>query len=72
MKNDHVDPSGDTKKGFGNVPFSRAEFTGPLTAFFNLDLAMLRGYRLGEPAERFLCALAVFKIRRFLTHGLRL
>lgn len=72
VKNDHVDPSGDTKKGFGNVPFSRAEFTGPLTAFFNLDLAMLRGYRLGEPAERFLCALAVFKVRRFLTHGLRL
>jgi CRISPR-associated protein Csb1 len=72
VKNDHVDPSGDTQKGFGNVPFGRTEFTGPLTAFFNLDLAMLRGYRLGEPAGRFLYALAVFKIRRFLTHGLRL
>ena len=72
VKNDHVDPSGDTQKGFGNVPFARTEFTGPLTAFFNFDLAMLRGYRLGEPAERFLYALAVFKIRRFLTHGLRL
>jgi hypothetical protein len=72
VKNDHVDPSGDTQKGFGNVPFSRTEFTSPLTAFFNFDLAMLRGYRLGEPAERFLYALALFKIRRFLTHGLRL
>lgn len=72
VKNDHVNPSGDTKKGFGNVPFPRTEFSGRLTAFLNLDLAMLRGYRLGEPAERFLCALGVFKIRRFLTHGLRL
>jgi CRISPR-associated protein Csb1 len=72
VKNDHIDPSGDTNRGFGNVPYQRTEFTGPLTAFFNLDLAMLRGYRLGEAAERFLVALAVFKIRRFLTHGLRL
>ncbi len=72
VKNDHVDPSGDTHKGFGNVPFARTEFTGPLKAFFNFDLAMLRGYRLGEPADRFLYALAVFKIRRFLTYGLRL
>jgi hypothetical protein len=23
VKNDHVNPSGDTKSGFGNVPFSR-------------------------------------------------
>jgi CRISPR-associated protein Csb1 len=73
VKNDHVNPSGDTKKGFGNVPFHRPEFTARQTsAFFNLDLAMLRGYRLGEPAERFLIALALFKIRQFLTHGLRL
>jgi CRISPR-associated protein Csb1 len=72
VKNDHVDPSGDTKKGFGNVPFPRTEFTGPLKAFFNFDLAMLRGYRLGAAAERFLFALALYKIRRFLTHGLRL
>jgi CRISPR-associated protein Csb1 len=72
VKNDHVDPSGDTSKGFGNVPFPRTEFTGPITAFFSFDLAMLRGYRLGEAAERFLFALGMFKIRRFLTHGLRL
>ena len=26
VKNDHVNPSGDTKSGFGNVPFSRDEF----------------------------------------------
>ena len=73
VKNDHVDPSGDTSKGFGNVPFHRSEFTArQLVAYFNLDLLQLRGYGLGASAETFLIALALFKIRRFLKTGLRL
>ena len=44
VKNDHVNPSGDTAKGFGNVPFHRDEFCGQITAFFNVDLAQIRGY----------------------------
>jgi CRISPR-associated protein Csb1 len=73
VKNDRVDPSGDTKKGFGNVPFHRSEFTAkPITAYFNLDLAQLRGYGLGPDATDFLIALALFKTRRFLSQGLRL
>ena len=73
VKNDHVDPSGDTARGFGNVPFHRGEFTAKqLVAYFNLDLAQLRGYGLGTSAETFLTALALFKIRRFLKSGLRL
>lgn len=73
VKNDRVDPSGDTKQGFGNVPFHRTEFTaGKITAYFNLDLALLRGYGLPEAATRLLIALALFKVRRFLSHGLRL
>lgn len=73
VKNDHVDPSGDTARGFGNVPFHRSEFTAKqLVAYFNLDLAQLRGYGLGSAADTFLTALALFKIRRFLTSGLRL
>lgn len=72
VKNDAVDPSGDTAKGFGNVPFHREEFTGHLTAFFNLDLALLRGFGLGQPAEDLLVALALFKIQKFLREGLRL
>jgi hypothetical protein len=44
VKNDHVDPKGDTSQGFGNVPFHRSEFTArKLIAYFNLDLAQLRG-----------------------------
>jgi CRISPR-associated protein Csb1 len=73
VKNDRVDPEGDTKKGFGNVPFHRTEFTAEkITAYFNLDLALLRGYGLGEEANRLLIALALYKIRRFLAVGLRL
>lgn len=73
VKNDRVDPSGDTKQGFGNVPFHRTEFTaGKITAYFNLDLALLRGYGLPEAATQLLISLALLKVRRFLSHGLRL
>ena len=70
VKNDPVDPSGDTNKGFGNVPFHRTEYTAQsITAYFNLDLAQIRAYGL---AEKFLVTLALWKVRRFLETGLRL
>lgn len=72
VKNDSVDPSGDTAKGFGNVPFHREEFTGKITTFFNLDLSLIRGFGLGSDVEKLLVALALFKIQKFLRAGLRL
>jgi CRISPR-associated protein Csb1 len=72
VKNDSVDPSGDTAKGFGNVPFHREEYCGKVVAYFNLDLALIRGFGLGEFVERLLIAVALFKIQRFLRDGLRL
>ena len=73
VKNDPVDPSGDTSKGFGNVPFHRTEYTAErIAAYFNLDLAQIRAYRLGENTERFLVTLALWKVRKFLDTGLRL
>jgi CRISPR-associated protein Csb1 len=73
VKNDGVNPSGDTSKGFGNVPFARDEFVSPeIEAFFNLDLAQLRGYGFPQPVYELLVALALFKIRGFLEEGLRL
>ncbi len=73
VKFDVVDPKGDAAKGFGNVPFARTEFVADkTTAFFNLDLATMRGYGLGEAAEKLLIALSLFKILRFLNNGLRL
>lgn len=73
VKNDLVNPKGDTARGFGNVPFSREEYTAPkITAYFNLDLAQIRGFGLSQAAQDLLVALALYKIRRFLEVGLRL
>jgi CRISPR-associated protein Csb1 len=73
VKNDQVNPSGDTSRGFGNVPFSRDKYYAPtIRAYFNLDLAQIRAFGLGENVEKLLVTLALFKIRRFLEVGLRL
>ena len=72
VKNDGVDPKGDTAKGFGNVPFARYEYVADrITAFFNLDLRQIRAFGLGDDVERLLIVLALFKIRKFLVEGLR-
>ena len=78
VKNDHVRPGkGDegqtSKEGFGNIPYSRTEYTSrKITAFFNIDLAQIRGFGLGQAVEQFLISMALYKIRRFLDTGLRL
>lgn len=73
VKNDGVNPSGDTAKGFGNVPFARDEWVAEqITAYFNLDLRQIRAFGLEPDVERLLVLLALFKIRRFLVEGLRL
>jgi|SRR5690625_3003566 len=73
VKNDHVNPSGDTSKGFGNVPFHREEYTAEaITAYFNLDLGQIRGYGLGKEIERLLILLSLYKIRALLDGDLRL
>jgi len=73
VKNDSVNPRGDTAKGFGNVPFARDEWTSPsIKAYFNLDLKQLRAFGLGEAVERLLVAMALFKVRKLLHEGLRL
>ncbi len=73
VKNDHVNPSGDTARGFGNVPFARSEFTSQqIVAYFNLDLAQIRAFGLGDAASNLLIALSLFKIQALLHGGLRL
>jgi CRISPR-associated protein Csb1 len=81
VKVDRVQPGteGETTKygkaadGYGNVPYHRDEYAAErITAFFNLDLALIRGFGLGEAAETLLIALALYKIRRLLREGLRL
>lgn len=72
VKMDNVNPSGDAKKGFGHVPFHRDEYSGTITAYFNLDFAQIRGYGLGDDATQLLIGLSLYKIRCFLDEGLRL
>lgn len=78
VKNDHIKASkGDEGKtsseGYGNVPFARDEFTSTeISAFFNLDLAQLRGYGLSDKVFQLLTAFSLFKIRALLESGLRL
>lgn len=73
VKNDHVNPQGVTKDGFGNVPYARDEFTADkITLYVNLDLAQIRGYGLGKDAERLLILLALYKLRALVDGNLRL
>lgn len=79
VKNNPLDPTGTIraagydKNVYGNVPYARMEYTAErIMAYFNLDLALLAGYGLPPAATEFLIALALYKVRRFLSHGLRL
>lgn len=73
VKNDHVNPSGDTKSGFGNVPFSRDEFVADkIICHINVDLAQIRGFGLEKDTEYLLIALALYRIRKLLDGDLRL
>jgi len=79
VKNNPIDPTGKLRAAdfdkdvYGNVPYQRVEFTAEkITAFFNIDLGLLRSYGLGDDACDLLIGLALFKIRSFLDNGLRL
>ncbi len=79
VKNNPIDPTGTLRaKGYdkdvyGNVPYQRVEYTaGRITAYFNLDLAQIRGFDLGAEATELLIGLALLKVRRLVDGGLRL
>jgi len=82
VKNSPVDPTGktqvaDAKPGeigvYSHVPYSRVEYVASeIKAYFNLDLALIRGFRLGDDATDLLINLSLYKVRRFLETGLRL
>lgn len=76
VKLDHLSPSGgdgDAKTGFGHIPYPRIEYVAEsIKAYFSIDLALIRSYALGAPANDMLYTLALWKIRSFLDSGLRL
>ena len=82
VKNSPIDPTGQTQVAdakasesgvYSNVPYARVEYTATqITAYFSLDLALIRGYELGDAATKLLIALSLLKVRRFLDSSLRL
>jgi CRISPR-associated protein Csb1 len=79
VKNNPLDPTGKIraenydKDVYSNVPYPRVEYTAAsIKAYFNLDLALIASYGLPEAACDLLIALALWKIQRFLSGGLRL
>lgn len=73
VKLDRVHAAGDTQQGYGNVPFHRVEYVADdVTAYFSLDLALLRSYGLSPSALELLTLLALWKIDRFVQTSLRL
>ena len=76
-KIDIVNPSTDddanASTGFGNIPFSRMEYSAKnITAYFNIDVSQILKYGINKDAQILLVLLALWKIRRFLDVGLRL
>lgn len=73
VKNDRVNPSGEAREGFGNVPFARTEYTAAsIIAFLNVDLRQIRSFGLPDEAGALLELLALYKFRKLLADGLRL
>jgi CRISPR-associated protein Csb1 len=82
VKNSPVDPKGelqvaDAEAGergvYSNVPYNRIEYTArTIRAYFNVDVALIRGYGLAPEAEDLILSLAMLKVRRFLSAHLRL
>lgn len=71
VKFSRVEPG--AREGEGNVPYSRLEYTAEsITAFFNLDLAGIRGLGLPEAAQQLLILLSLLKIRLLLHGSVRL
>lgn len=73
VKFDRINPAADAKRGGGNIPYHREEYTAEkIAAYFSIDLAQIHSYRLGSAVEDLLIAIAIWKIQRFLERGLRL
>jgi CRISPR-associated protein Csb1 len=73
------DPSGEVvveghekDKVYTSVPYTRTEFTAEsISAYFNIDLSLIYGYRMNRVASNLLISLALYKIVTLLKNGLR-
>lgn len=77
VKRDHVrhgiSDTGGSAEGYGTIPYHRTEWAARrIQASFNLDLAQIRSYGLGEDATALLVTIARWEIAALLDQPLRL
>ena len=76
VKLDRLDPTGGeagAAGGYGHIPFSRMEYTAKsIKAYFNIDLSLIRSYKLPDVANDLLFTFALWKIQVLLNTDLRL
>lgn len=77
VKRDHVrhgiSDTGGSAEGYGTIPYHRTEWAArSIVASFNLDLAQIRSYGLGDDATALLLAIARWEVATLLDHPLRL
>lgn len=62
-----------SQEGYGTIPYHRTEYVAhEIIASFEIDLAQIRAYGLGEAASELLVDIARWEIRALLDAGLRL
>ena len=81
VKFNSFDPQGEIvaksddkgKNVYSNVPYQRTEYTSEqIKAYFNIDIELIKSYRLNKDASDLLLNLSLYKITKFLETGLRL
>lgn len=77
VKRDHVrhgiSDTGGSAEGYGTIPYHRTEWAArTILASFNLDLAQIRSYGLGDDGTALLLAIARWEIAALLAQPLRL
>jgi CRISPR-associated protein Csb1 len=77
VKRDHVrhgiSDTGGSTEGYGSIPYHRTEYAArTILASFNLDLAQIRSYGLGDDATALLIAIARWEVASLLAQPLRL
>lgn len=77
VKRDHVrhgiSDTGGSTEGYGSIPYHRTEWAArTIRASFNLDLAQIRSYGLGDDATNLLVAIARWEVAALLDQPLRL
>ncbi len=68
---ENLDVKKESERGRSNIIYPRMEYTGDITAYFNLNIEQIKNYDICKNEKTLLLVLALFKIKRLLDSGLR-